>query len=50
MKLKSVGYNGHVTLKVKQSELGAWNQERVLQNLELAKKYYIRHFLHFTSH
>jgi len=47
MKLKTWGYNGHVTLKVKQSELWAGNEERVLQNLEYAKNYYEKHFLEY---
>ncbi len=48
MKLKTSGYTGHVTLKVKQSELWAGNEERVLQNLEYAKNYYAKHFLDYN--
>jgi sugar phosphate isomerase/epimerase len=47
MKLKTSGYNGHVTLKIKQTELWAGNEERVLQNLEYAKNYYEKHFLDY---
>ena len=47
MKLKTIWYNGHVTIKIRQSELWAWSEERVLQNLEYAKNYYVKHFLDF---
>lgn len=47
MKLKTSGYSGHVTLKIKQTELWAGNEERVLQNLEYAKNYYEKHFLDY---
>jgi hypothetical protein len=47
MKLKTIWYSGHITIKVRQSELWAWNEERVLQNLEYAKNYYVKHFLDF---
>ena len=47
MKLKTVGYSGHVTLKLRQAELWAGNEDRVLQNLEYAKNYYNKHFLDF---
>ena len=47
MKLKTSGYNGFITLKVKPSELWVWNEERVLQNLEYSKNYYMKHFLNF---
>lgn len=47
MKLKIGGYMGHVTLKVKQSELWAGTEERILQNLDYAKKYYEKHFLDY---
>ncbi|MDQ7009960.1 MAG: hypothetical protein Q9M94_06745 [Candidatus Gracilibacteria bacterium] len=47
MKLKIGGYNGHVTLRIKQSELGAGNEERVVQNLEYTKNYYEKHFLDY---
>jgi len=47
MKLKAGGYNGFITLKVRPSELWVGNEERVLQNLEFAKNYYIKHYLSF---
>jgi homospermidine synthase len=47
MKLKTWGYNGFITLKVKPSELWVGNEERVLQNLEYAKNYYSKHYLNF---
>jgi len=47
MKLKTIWYNGHVTIRVRQSELWAWSEERVIQNLEYAKNYYVKHFLDF---
>ena len=47
MKLKTSGYNGFITLKVKPSELWVWNEERVIQNLEYARHYYKKHFLNF---
>lgn len=47
MKLKTTGYNGFISLKVRPSELGAGNEKRVLQNLEYAVSYYKKHFLNF---
>ena len=47
LKLKTTGYNGFITLKVRPSELGAGNNERVLQNLEYAKNYYEKHYLNY---
>ncbi len=47
MKLKTVWYKWNITLKVKPTELGAGNDERVLQNLEYAKNYYRKHYLEF---
>ena len=47
MKLKTSGYNWVVTLKVNKTELWAWNEEKVIQNLEYAKKYYNKHFLDY---
>ncbi len=47
MKLKTSWYNWFITLKVKPSELWAWNEERVIQNLEYVKNYYKKHFLNF---
>lgn len=47
MKLKSVGYNGYVTIKVSAKEVGVGNAERVIQNLEYMKKYYEKHFEKF---
>lgn len=44
-KLKTTGYNGFITLKVKPTELWAGNEDRVIQNLEFAKGYYEKHFL-----
>ncbi len=48
MKLKTIWYNGHITIKLRQSELGAWNEDLVLQNLEFAKEYYKKHFINFN--
>ncbi len=47
MKLKTWGYNGFISLKVKWSELWVWTHERVLQNLEYAISYYKKHFLNY---
>lgn len=47
MKLKTTGYNGFITLKVKPNELGAGNEERVVQNLDFVKSYYTKHFKNF---
>ena len=47
MKLKTIWYSWHVTLKVKQTELWAWNEEQVIQKLEYAKNYYAKHFQDF---
>jgi len=49
MKLKSVGYGGYITLKVNPKEIGVWNAERVIQNLEYMKSYYEKHFTNFNS-
>ncbi len=49
MKLRTVWYHWFITLKVKPSELWAWNDERVLQNLDYAKTYYKKHFLEFKT-
>lgn len=47
MKLKTSWYNGFVTLKVRPSELGVWNEETVLKNLDYVRNYYMKHFLNF---
>lgn len=47
MKLKTLWYNWFFTLKVKPTELGVWNDEKVLANLELVKKYYEKHFVNY---
>jgi hypothetical protein len=47
MNLKISWYNWFITLKVKPAELWVWNNQKVLQNLEFAKKYYEKHFLNF---
>lgn len=44
MKLKSSGYNWFFSLRVKSTELWVWDDEKVLYNLELAKKYVQKHF------
>lgn len=49
MKLKSNWYTWYFTLKVIPWELWAWNDEKVLQNLDYMKKYYRRHFLDFKQ-
>lgn len=45
MKLRTNGYSGFISLKVRPTELGAGNDEKVLQNLEYLKTYYKKHFL-----
>ncbi len=47
MKLKTAGYNGFITLKVKPTELWVWTEEKVLQNLEYSISYYKKHFLNY---
>jgi sugar phosphate isomerase/epimerase len=47
LKLKTTGYNGFITLKVRPTELGVGNKDRVMQNLEYAKKYYKKHFFDY---
>ena len=47
MKLKTSSYNWFLTLKVKPRNLWAWNEIKVLQNLEYMKSYYHKHFLSF---
>lgn len=47
MKLKTLWYNWFFTLKVKSTELWAWNDNKVLQNLEQVKKYYEKHFVNY---
>ncbi|MCH2188673.1 sugar phosphate isomerase/epimerase [Candidatus Gracilibacteria bacterium] len=49
LKMKTTGYNGFITLKVKPQELGVGNKQRVMQNLEYAKKYYKKHFLDYKA-
>jgi len=46
-KLKTTGYNWFITLKVLPSELWAWNEDRVMQNLEFSRAYYEKHFLNY---
>ena len=47
MKLRSAWYRWYFSLKVRPMELWAWNDEKVLQNLEYVKNYYKKHFLDF---
>lgn len=47
MKLKSAGYNGFFSLKVRSTELGVWDEEKVLYNLELVKKYFTKYFIDY---
>lgn len=47
MKLKISWYNGFISLKVRPSELWAWTEERVQQNLDYSVKYYKKHFLNY---
>lgn len=47
MKLKATAYDGYISLRVKPSELGGWNDEKVLQNLEYIQRYYKKHFLNY---
>lgn len=47
MKLKTTGYTGFISLKVKPSELWVWTEEKVLQNLEYSINYYKKHFLNY---
>ena len=48
MKLKISWYNWFITVKVKPTELWAWTEERVLQNLEYSVSYYKKHFLDYN--
>lgn len=47
MNLKISGYSGYITLKIKQSELWAGDEKRILHNLEYLKTYYTKHFLDY---
>lgn len=47
MKLKSSGYDGFFTLRVKPSEMWVGNEEKVLYNLETFKKYFTKHFIDY---
>lgn len=47
MKLKSDWYNWFFSLRVNPQELWAWNDEKVLFNLEQFKVYYKKHFLEY---
>lgn len=49
MKLKSSGYNSFITLKIRPKELWAWNNDKVIKNLNYVKKYYEKHFIHFKD-
>jgi len=44
MKLKASLYTGDISLKVSPKEIGVWDANRVLQNLQHVKKYYLQHF------
>lgn len=44
MKLKAAGYNWFFSLKVRPSELWAWNDGLVLDNLERVRNYYNQHY------
>lgn len=48
MKLKSSWYEWFFSLRVKPTELEAWEDEKVLYHLEFIKKYYKKHFLDFN--
>jgi sugar phosphate isomerase/epimerase len=48
MQLKTNGYNGFITIKVKPSELWVWNEEKILENLKNIKNYYCKYFLYFN--
>lgn len=47
MKLKASGYDWYISLRVKPLELGWWNDEKVLQNLDYIQRYYKKHFLNY---
>lgn len=49
MKLKSSWYNWFFSLKVRPSELWVWEEEKVLYNLEMVKKYYNKHFSDYKA-
>lgn len=49
MKLKSSGYNWFFSLKVRPSELWVWEEEKILYNLEMVKKYYNKHFTDYKA-
>ena len=47
MKLRASGYDGYISLRVKPTEIGGWNDEKVLQNLDYIQRYYKKHFLNY---
>lgn len=47
MTLKTTSYAWFITLKVKPTELGVWNEQKVIQNLEYIKEYYNKHFFNY---
>jgi len=47
MKLKTNEYQNFITLKVKPTELGAGDDEKILFHLEQFKKYFDKHFTDF---
>lgn len=47
MKLKASAYQWYISLRVKPTELGGGNDEKVLQNLEYIQRYYKKHFLNY---
>jgi len=48
-KLRVAGYNGFFSLRVKPSELGAGNEEKILANLEQIKKYFDKRFTNYSE-
>jgi len=47
MKLRTNWYKWYISLRVRPSEIWAWNDDKVYQNLEHAKNYYKKHFLDY---
>lgn len=47
MKLRTWWYRWYISLRVRPGELWAWNDDKVLHNLEYVKSYYKKHFLDY---
>jgi sugar phosphate isomerase/epimerase len=47
IKLKTSGYNGFISVKVKPESLGVGNEKLVLENFENIIAYYKKHYLNY---